>query len=290
MMYGTRPQVVRTRSGGIVAWSFVVLHGLMMLLGLFGLLIAIPHPQLFAGNAAALAFYPKAMNGTGGTGMLFGALSMLAYGVWQLGWRRTLLFFICSMVISAAAELTGTKTGWPFGGYEYTSFLGPKLLGRVPVAIPLSWFYMGFASFVLADAIIAARNVANRTLWSIVLAAWLLTAWDLVLDPSMAAPNMQYIHFWIWHETGPYFGMPLRNLVGWFITGIAFIAAGRLAWREAVPPRVSIAIPFAVYAINVVWSMIISTYAGMWPTAAIAIAVSLLPAALALRKPQTVLA
>jgi hypothetical protein len=45
-----------------------------------------------------------------------------------------------------------------------------------------------------------------------------------------------------------------------------------------------------VYAINVVWSMIISTYAGMWPTAAIAIAVSLLPAALALRKPQTVLA
>ena len=180
---------------------------------------------------------------------------------------------MAATLISAAAELTGTKTGWPFGGYEYTNFLGPKLLGRVPVAIPLSWFYMGFASFVLADAIVAARAVARRTLWSIVLAAWLLTAWDLVLDPSMAAPNMQYIHFWIWHETGPYFGMPLRNLAGWFCTGIVFIAAGRLAWRERTTPAVDVGIPLAVYAINVVWSMIISTYAGMWPTAVIAIAV-----------------
>jgi carotene biosynthesis associated membrane protein len=275
-----------TRAGGIVAWTFLTLHGLAMLLGLFGLLIAIPHASLFAGNAAALAFFPQAMNNTGGTGMLLGALAMLAWGIWQLGWRRTLLFFICATVISATAELTGTKTGWPFGGYEYTNFLGPKLLGRVPVAIPLSWFYMGFASFVLADAIVAARGVARRTFWSIVLGAWLLTAWDLVLDPSMAAPNMQYIHFWIWHETGPYFGMPLRNLAGWFATGLVFIAAGRYAWNETGAPRARVALPFAIYAINVVWSMIISTYAGMWPTAILAIAVSLLPAALAFRTPR----
>jgi len=267
------------RAGGIVAWIFVGVHALAMLLGLFGLLIAIPHPQLFAGNAAALAFFPQALNNTGGTGMLLGALAMFAWGVWQLGARRTLLFFICATVISATAELTGTKTGWPFGGYEYTNFLGPKLFGRVPVAIPLSWFYMSFASFALADAIVAARNIARRALWSIVLGTWLLTAWDLVLDPSMAAPNMAYIHFWIWHEHGPYFGMPLRNLVGWFIT------AGRLAWNERVAPSVDVTIPFTIYAINVGWSMIISSYAGMWPTAVIAVAVSLLPAALAFRRP-----
>jgi putative membrane protein len=157
------------------------------------------------------------------------------------------------------------------------------LLGRVPVAIPLSWFYMGFASYVLADAIVAARAARNRTVWSIVLGTWLLVAWDLVLDPSMAAPNMQYIHFWVWHESGPYFGMPLRNLVGWFGTGLLFIAVGRLAWNEADAPRVPIAVPYAVYAINIVWSMILSVSAGMWPTALAAIVFSLLPAALAFR-------
>jgi uncharacterized membrane protein len=265
------------RFGGIVAWTFVVLHVFALLLGLFGLLIAMPHPELFAGNAAATAFYGKAMTGTGGTAMFLGALAMLAFGLWRLGVQRTLIFFFAATLVSAAAELTGTKTGWPFGGYEYTNFLGPKLLGRVPVAVPLSWFYMGFASLLLASA------VARNRMWpSIVLATWLLVSWDLVLDPSMAAPSLQYIHFWIWHETGPYFGMPLRNLAGWFGTGFVFIALGRLAWNEPDPPRVPLVLPFTVYAVNIGWSMILSVAAGMWPTAAVALLVSLLPAAVAL--------
>ena len=179
------------------AWTLTVLHGLALVMGLFGMLIAIPHPELWAGNPNGAAFYAFAIDKTGGSAMFLGALAMLAFGVAALGVRRTLLFFVAATVLSAAAELTGTKTGWPFGGYTYTDFLGPKLLGRVPAAVPLSWFYMGFASFVLADTIAARRAWRHRTLWAVVLGAWLLTAWDLVLDPSMAAPQMQYIHFWV---------------------------------------------------------------------------------------------
>ncbi|MEA2687683.1 MAG: hypothetical protein QOD51_290 [Candidatus Eremiobacteraeota bacterium] len=263
-----------------------MLHALALAFGLFGILVAIPHPELWAGRPADAAFFAFALNKTGGTAMFLGAIAMLAYGFWALGARRTLIFFFAATVISAAAELTGTKTGWPFGGYEYTDFLGPKLLGRVPVAVPLSWFYMGFASFILADAAAAQRGWRNRTLWSIVLGTWLLSAWDLVLDPSMAAPQMQYIHFWIWHESGAYFGMPLRNLAGWFGTGLLFIAAGRLLWNERAAPTARIALPFAVYAVNVVWSMVLSVSAGMWPTALAAIALALVPAALALRRPR----
>ena len=271
-----------TRVWNVCAWTFVALHVLALMLGLFGLLVAIPHPQLFAGDPAAMAFYAKAINTTGGTGMILGAIAMVLFGLARYGVRRTAIFFVAATAISATAELTGTRTGWPFGGYEYTTFLGYKLLGRVPFAIPLSWFYMGFASFALADAIAAYRGWQRRTLWSIVLGTWLLSAWDLVLDPSMAAPQMQYIHFWVWHETGPYFGMPLRNLVGWFGTGLLFIAVGRLAWREREAPTVPVAIPLAVYGANVLWSMVLSMSAGMWPTALAAIAFSLIPAAFAL--------
>ncbi|GAC1408583.1 MAG: carotenoid biosynthesis protein [Candidatus Velthaea sp.] len=265
-----------------IAWGFVVLHGLALALGLFGILIAIPHPELWAGNAGDMAFFAFALNKTGGTGMILGAIAMVAFGLARMGLRRTAIFFFASCLLSATAELTGTKTGWPFGGYEYTDFLGYKLLGRVPFAIPLSWFYMGFASLMLADAIAVARGWRNRTLWAIVFGAYLLTAWDLVLDPSMAAPQMQYIHFWVWHESGPYFGMPLRNLAGWFGTGLLFIAVGRLLWRERNVPVPPPYLPFAVYAINVVWSMVLSVSAGMWPTAIAAVIFSLVPAALAI--------
>jgi len=265
-----------------VAWVLTGLHAFALVVGLFGILVAIPHPELWAGKPSAAAFFAFAIDKTGSAAMVLGALAMLAFGVYALGVRRTLIFFFAATVISASAELTGTKTGWPFGGYEYTDFLGPKLLGRVPVAVPLSWFYMGFASFVLADAIAARRRWRNRALWSVVLGTWLLTAWDLVLDPSMAAPQMQYIHFWIWHESGPYFGMPLRNLAGWFGTGLLFVAAGRSLWRERSAPVAPVLLPFVVYAVNVAWSMVLSVSAGMWLTALAAVVLALLPAAFAL--------
>jgi putative membrane protein len=271
-----------------IAWTLATLHGLALAGGLFGILVAIPHPELWAASPQGRAFYAFAIDKTGGLAMVLGALAMLAFGFATLGARRTAIFFLAATIVSAAAELTGTKTGWPFGGYEYTAFLGWKILGRVPFPIPLSWFYLGFASYILADAIAAKYGARNRTMSAILLGTWLLVAWDLVLDPSMAAPQLQYVHFWIWHERGPYFGMPLRNLAGWFLTGAAFIAIARALWNERTPPRVPTALPFAVYALNIIWSTVLSVAAGMWPTAIAAIALALIPASLALgrEKPQ----
>jgi putative membrane protein len=218
-----------------------------------------------------------------------GTLAMLAFGVTAIGPRRTLLFALAATCISAAAELTGTKTGWPFGGYEYTGFLGLKLAGRVPYTVPLSWFYMGFASFLLATKIVQNARLRNATLWSIVLGAWLLMAWDLVLDPAMASDKLTTLHFWIWKEHGAYFGMPLRNLAGWLGTGLTFMAVGRALWGGEPDLRlVSLRLPFVVYAVNVVWAMLLSLSVGLWQTALAAIVFSLLPAAIALRPAERV--
>jgi len=125
---------------------------------------------------------------------------MLAFGTATLGWRRTLLFFALACGLSLASELIGTGTGYPFGNYEYTSGLGYKILERVPFSIPLSWFYMGLASFILSGVL--ARW---HPLWSVALGAYFLTVWDLVLDPAMAHPSLA-LNFWVWHQSGPYFG------------------------------------------------------------------------------------
>ena len=269
------------------ATVFLILHGLALGLGMFGLVSAVPNSGQFAGNPYAMAFYNWAIVNTGTVDIWTGALAMLAFGIATVGVRRTLSFFVAATVISAAAELTGTKTGWPFGGYEYTGFLGLKLAGRVPYTVPLSWFYMGFASFLLASRIVQQSRARNEAVWSIVLGAWLLMAWDLVLDPAMASDKMSAMHFWVWKEHGAYFGMPLRNLAGWLGTGLTFIGVGRFVWSAPFDAsRMAAWLPFSVYAVNVIWAMALSLTVGLWPTAVAAIVLSLLPAALALRRPM----
>jgi putative membrane protein len=265
-----------------LAILFFALHVVVKVVAIFGITFAMQHPATFASDPTSAAVYVWAIQNVGAIDILTGMLAMLAFGFQCIGVRATLLFFVASTVISAAAELTGTKTGWPFGGYEYTDFLGYKLLGRVPFTIPLSWFYMGFAGYLLGAKIVQSRGLRPSTTLSVVLGAWLLMAWDLVLDPAMASPLMTSIHFWTWHEHGAYFGMPLRNFAGWFGTGLLFIAVGRAAWRREYDLRaMAVWFPFVVYAVNVLWAMALSLSVGLWETAVAALLLSLFPAALA---------
>jgi putative membrane protein len=264
----------------ILTRSLLGLHLLALGLGLFGILVAIPHAADWT-NPGDVAFFVWAMPRTGWLGMASGALAMFVWGVAALGWKRTCAFAAIAIVISASAELTGTKTGWPFGGYEYLTLLGWKIAGRVPFGVPLSWFYMGFAAYVLAcSAIGAARRY--RSIVCVLFATWLLTSWDLVLDPAMAA--LPQIKFWEWHEHGPYYGMPLRNLAGWFGTGLTFIALSAWSWRgEPNWRKVDLTVPFAVFVANIIWSMILALSAGIVPPVVACVALSLVPAALAMR-------
>ena len=259
------------------------LHVLALLFGLGGLLIALPHPELWAGSPLAARVFTFGMNNGGAVHILFGAATMLAFGVYAIGLRKTLIFFVVGTLLPLGAELLGTATGWPFGGYAYTDGLGVKVLGRVPYSVPLSWFYMGFAAYLLALLIVGARRDGRSRWAALLLGAWLLMAWDLVLDPAMASASMP-IRFWTWHESGPYFGMPLRNLAGWFGTGLIFMAVSRRLWRSDLSiERLPRWLPFGMYTANAIWAMALGISAGLWPAAVAAALLGLLPASLAWR-------
>ena len=51
------------------------------------------------------------------------------------------------------------------------------------------------------------------------LGSFILLSWDLVLDPAMSLATK----YWVWGTNGPYYGMPLLNLFGWFVTGVALM-------------------------------------------------------------------
>ncbi|HLH62785.1 MAG TPA: carotenoid biosynthesis protein [Ktedonobacteraceae bacterium] len=264
-----------------------VCHLAALLFGLGGLLIALPHPELWANSPFAVEVFNFGIVYAGSLHILFGAAAVLLFGLLMVGKRKTLIFFVVATTIPLSMELLGTSTGFPFGPYSYTSFLGWKVAGLVPYSIPLSWFYMGFTSYILANVIVAGLRLRHQTGWSLALGVYFLTVWDLSLDPAMASQSLP-VHFWIWHQAGPYFGMPISNLVGWSLTGLIYMGLSRLLWRANLDAQsIAVWFPFGIYAANTGFAIALNLSVGLWIPVLIAIVLGLLPASLALLLKQT---
>jgi len=187
------------------------------------------HPEWMTGNAATMRAYAAAMTGFPRAHILLGAIALAIVLARGTG-RRWLVPAVLLYAVSLSSELLGTTVGLPFGSYHYTDALGAKWLGRVPMLIPLSWFTMSVSAFVIARRRLGTR----RSLTTVFISALLLVAWDLALDPAMS----RLAPYWVWGAPGRYFGMPLLNLAGWYVTGAALsgilVAAGAARWVDAL--------------------------------------------------------
>jgi uncharacterized membrane protein len=273
-----------------VAWVGLVGHLMAMIFGMLGILYVIPNLGKFAGNPDAMRVYTWGMDNGGASHMVFGAIAVFAFGVYVVGLRRTTLFFAFAYLVSAASELVGTSSGWPFGNYAYTDYLGYRLVDHVPYTIPLSWFYMGLTSYFLARLVVwmvgDRLSAMGREVATIGLGTWFIVVWDLVLDPAMAHDD-QPIKFWTWQVDGAYFGMPVQNYIGWAFTAALFMGLGRLSWNGgALPSRIPAVFPAVLYASNIVFAAGLSLGVGLWEPVVFCVALVLLPVvvALALRR------
>lgn len=269
-----------------VAWGGTVAHIMAMIFALAGILYVIPNiGEVLADNPGAIDIYNFGMQYGGATHMILGAIAVFALGVMVVGLRRTFLFFVLAYLISAASELVGTSTGFPFGNYSYTDYLGYRLVDHVPFTIPLSWFYMGMASYFLARLVVwmvgHRLSDAGREITTILLGSYFVVVWDLVLDPAMAHEDL-VIRFWEWEVEGAYFGMPIQNYVGWGFTAILFMALGRLSWNGGiVPSRIPVMLPVILYGSNIVFAAGLSLSVGLWIPIVLCVSLVLLPAIVA---------
>ena len=157
----------------------------------------------------------------------------LLHAGWRLGWRNALVFFSLAFGVGLALEAVGVATGWIYGGYHYSSRLGPQLLG-VPVLIPMSWFMVIYLAYSLSERLAgpwAQARAPGRVLVNVLLGAVVATAWDVVADPQMAKSKL-----WIWDQPGAFFGVPVQNFAGWLATAglvLGLYAALSRRW----PPR-----------------------------------------------------
>lgn len=191
-----------------------------------------------------------------------------------------LLFMLPTIFISLGSELLGTSTGFPFGDYSYLSGLGYKIGGLVPFTIPLSWFYVGLAAYLLARVglNVDRKPTLLRHLGAIALGAAIFTSWDFALEPAM---SQTAVPFWFWEEPGAFFGTPYRNYAGWFGTSALFMSVAALLWRTIKIPKLQkpqLILPLIVYLTNFIFAAVMSCAAGYWIPVLLGFAVGVVPA------------
>ena len=134
------------------------------------------------------------------------------------GWFNMFIFVLIAIIVSTINEIIGSKYGLIFGGeYRYDSKSTPgPMIYNIPLIIPIVWsglIYMGlnYSSFI-NNAMITVVSF-QKVIPLIILAGFLLVVLDMVLDPIAVDENR-----WSWVNPGTYYGVPLLNFFGWFLT------------------------------------------------------------------------
>ncbi|MEH2239161.1 gamma-carotene 1'-hydroxylase CruF [Nostoc sp.] len=232
--------------------------------GLVGMLLVVPNAEIiFNLSQVGETAVQLSMAGGGVVDIILGTIAVSIYAYRTLGLGTWLAFMLPAMFISLGSELLGTSTGFPFGDYSYLSGLGYKIAGLVPFTIPLSWFYVGLSSYLIART---GLKVAQKPSWgrhiaAIAVGALLFTCWDFALEPAMSQSSLP---FWYWEQPGAFFGTPYQNYAGWFGTSALFMSVAGLLWRNTSIKleRSQLNLPLVVYLTNFAFAAGLSLAAG----------------------------
>jgi putative membrane protein len=140
---------------------------------------------------------------------------IFAHGMVRYRLKDILAMIGIGMAVSLFFEALSIATGFPYSSYHYTELLGPQLLG-FPIMVMVGYGVGAYVFWTVAETIVGKFNTklsgANLVFIPIV-ASFLATAWDLVMDPIGATVFKAYI----WENHGPYFGIPFSNFLGWYL-------------------------------------------------------------------------
>ena len=150
--------------------------------------------------------------------MLLAAVTVYLHAVRSEGICTARQQAAITLVTSTIIEWIGTRTGFPFGPYEYTDGFGPRIGGVVPMAIPFAWLVI----------VLCARNLV---LWLCPYAGRLETAFGVATIALLTDLNLEDVAwhvrgYWIWYPGSPRnpppsHWPPFQNYVAWFVISFA---------------------------------------------------------------------
>ena len=185
---------------GLSSKQFLILTSLIVLSIFLQILYPLVHGGLL--RATTIAF------------IYSGAAAMLFHALFSYGPKYLFLYFAITFLFSLGLEEIGSRTGWPFGTYQYSSSLGIQIF-KVPLVVPFAWLMMAHPILVIS------RKITQH--WVFLVGGAGLMIWDLFVDPLMVASGR-----WTWNFDGAHVplepSIPLSNCAGWLLGGMALIA------------------------------------------------------------------
>ena len=131
------------------------------------------------------------------------------------GLSRARLSAFIILAGSTVIEWIGAQNGLPFGPYRYTDAFGPRVLGVLPIAIPLAWLVILLGARLLVLEICPAIPRLALSFWVAVIA--------LATDLNLEFIAWKVRGYWLWYpdQPNPPGWPPLQNFVSWFV--LAFV-------------------------------------------------------------------
>ena len=203
-----------------------------------------------------------------------------------LGARPALQFVLIAVGLGWFAEQMGATHGWFFGHYTYTDVLGMRL-GAVPIVIPMMWFALTYAGYVISNLIVwqspveGDRSGLGHAALLSFLGAMVVTAFDLGADPYF----VYTLKAWIMLKTdGAWFGETVQGFFGWVCVSFVILMGFRLSVRgKALRPtspfqRRHALVPLAIYGSGMVFQMVLGNPVEIRSIAPFAMGIPLLSA------------
>jgi putative membrane protein len=138
------------------------------------------------------------------------------HGIKRYGVKNLFVYCVIALCISVFLEAVSIHTGFPFGNYYHTDLIiGPRIYD-VPYTVGLTYIVTGYISWTMAHILTGqySKKLEGIQLLTVpVVAAFLNTAWDVSIDPI----GSTVLNFWVWKDSGTYFGVPMSNYAGWFL-------------------------------------------------------------------------
>jgi uncharacterized membrane protein len=204
---------------------------------------------------------------------------LLIYGIGcslHFGFKRTLLFGIAGYLIAWLSELSSIHNGFPYGYYHYLENTKGKelwILG-VPLMDSISYVFLAYASYSFSLLIISPLTRSKwilyvletmkirGSLYARILGAILFVYLDIIIDPVALKGDRWFLgQIYEYPGGGVYFGVPLSNFCGWFVTGFFMIYAFQKidSWlhRTNVPDRYGYQYPWRYLVGPVLYSVVL---------------------------------
>jgi len=160
---------------------------------------------------------------------------------WHLGMRRVLWMSLVGYLVAWVSEFSSIHGGFPYGLYAYRSaaLQGDLRVFGVPFFDSLSYVFLAYFAWASAlfltmplvyrgafDVQLAETRVRRRSFGVLLVAAWLMTWLDVVVDPVACRGERWFLgQIHAYADAGAYFGVPFTNFAGWFLVGNLIVFA-----------------------------------------------------------------